>query len=133
MDFSAFDTRKIDEYAEQAKAAWGSTPEYLEFEQKSKNRTKAEDMELSKQMMRIFTEFGALKNESPASGKAQALVRKLQDFISAHYYTCSDKILSGLGMMYAGGGEMTDNIDRYGGEGTADFVNEAIRVFCAGR
>ena len=27
MDFTAFDTSKIDEYAEKAKASWGNTPE----------------------------------------------------------------------------------------------------------
>ena len=34
MDFSAFDTKKIDEYTAQAKASWGETSEYHEFEQK---------------------------------------------------------------------------------------------------
>ena len=51
-------------------------------------------------------EFGAIRHEDPASEKAQALVRKLQNFISAHFYTCTDQILSGLGQMYAAGGEM---------------------------
>lgn len=32
LDFTAFDTRKMDEYAKQAKASWGQTPEYREFE-----------------------------------------------------------------------------------------------------
>lgn len=31
-------------------------------------------------------------------------------------YTCSDKILCGLGRMYAGGGELTENIDDVGGK-----------------
>lgn len=39
MNFSAFDTHKIDEYAAQAKASWGTTPEYREYEQKAKGRT----------------------------------------------------------------------------------------------
>ena len=131
MDFSAFDTKKLDEYAARAKASWGTTPEYKEFEQRTKGRTRSEDQELSNQLMQIFAEFGTVRNGSPASDKAQALVGKLQAFITAHYYTCSDQVLSGLGQMYAGGGEMTDNIDRYGGKGTAVFVNEAIKVFCA--
>ena len=33
--FEAFDTSKIDEYAAQAKAYWGKTPAYKEFEEKS--------------------------------------------------------------------------------------------------
>ena len=54
--------------------------------------------------MEIFTEFGAIRHEDPASEEAQALVRKLQNFISAHFYTCTDQILSGLGQLYAAGG-----------------------------
>ena len=132
MDFSAFDTKKIDEYAARARASWGTTPEYREFEQKSKDRSRAESAELNRRMMQIFAEFGTVKDGDPASEEAQALVRKLQDFITEHFYTCSGKVLSGLGKMYAAGGEMTENIDKAGGEGTAAFVSDAIRVFCAG-
>ena len=45
--FEAFDTRKIDEYARQAKAAWGTTDAYKEYEQKSKDRTREEEAEIS--------------------------------------------------------------------------------------
>ena len=85
---------------------------------------------MNREMMGIFTEFGAIRQGDPASEKAQALVRKLQDFISEHFYTCTDQILSGLGQMYAAGGEMTSSIDSYGGEGTALFTSRAIRIFC---
>ena len=130
MDFSAFDTKKMDEYAAKAKETWGETPAYQEFEQKTRGKSKAEMMDVNRQMMDIFAEFGAIRNGDPGSAEARALVRKLQDFISAHYYTCTDRILSGLGQMYAAGGEMTDNIDRSGGEGTAVFASRAIREFC---
>ena len=133
MDFSAFDTGKMDEYAAKAREAWGDTPAYREYEQKTKGQSKAEALEVRRQMMGIFAEFGAIKDGDPASPEARALVRKLQDFISAHYYTCTDQILSGLGQMYAAGGEMTGNIDSCGGEGTAVFASRAIRVFCAGQ
>ena len=45
-------------------------------------------------------------------------------------YTCSDKILKGLGKMYSGGGDLTKSIDAYGGEGTGEFVDKAIRIYC---
>ena len=90
-------------------------------------------MEISRQMMDIFAEFGAIKSGDPASPEARALVRKLQDFITAHYYTCTDQILSGLGRMYAAGGELTGGIDSRGGEGTAAFASRAIRAYCAGQ
>ena len=40
------------------------------------------------------------------------------------------EILSGLGKMYASGGEFTENIDSYGGEGTAEFTAKAIDIYC---
>ena len=81
--------------------------------------------------MAIFADFGAIRDTDPAGEAAQALVRRLQDFITAHYYNCTEPILSGLGQMYAAGGEMTENIDRAGGIGTAEFSAKAIAVYCA--
>ena len=130
MDFSAFDTRKMDEYAAKANEGWGETAAYKEYEQKAKGRSREDNADLNRQMMDIFAEFGAVRDTDPAFGKARALVRKLQDFISAHYYTCTDRILAGLGQMYAAGGEMTENIDRAGGKGTAEFAARAIRLYC---
>ena len=130
MSFSAFDTKKMDEYAAQAKETWGNTPAYREYEQKTKGRSRTEMAEVNSKMMEIFAEFGAIRHEDPASEKAQALVRKLQSFISEHFYTCTDQILSGLGQMYGAGGEMTSSIDSYGGKGTAVFTSRAIRIFC---
>ena len=130
MDFEPFDTSKIDEYAAQAKASWGKTPEYQEYEEKSKGRTAEENAMLSEQMMDIFAEFGAIRKEDPSGNTAQALVKKLQGFITEHFYTCSDEILYSLGMMYAGGGDFTTGIDRHAGEGTAEFVYQAIKICC---
>ena len=119
LKFEAFDTSKIDEYAAQAKAYWGKTPAYKEFEEKSRGRTKEEDKKIYQGMIDIFGEFGQIRNTEPSSKDAQVLVKKLQDYITEHMYTCTKKILSSLGKMYAGGGDFTKNIDSYGGEGTA--------------
>ena len=132
MDFSAFDAKKLDEYAAQAKAAWGQTEAYKEFEEKEKGRTKEQSDQIAEGMMALFTEFGLLMKEGKTadSDEAQAQVKKLQDYITEHFYTCTPKILAGLGKMYNGGGSMTENIDKFGGEGTADFAAEAIEVYC---
>ena len=130
LKFDAFDTRKIDEYAAQAKASWGQTPAYKEYEEKAKGRTKEEDKKIYQGMIDIFAEFGAIRESDPASGEAQALVKKLQDYITEHMYTCTNEILSGLGKMYSGGGDFTKNIDSFGGEGTAEFASKAIEFYC---
>ena len=132
MDFSAFDAKKLDEYAAQAKAAWGKTEAYKEFEEKTKDMSVEQSNQIAENMMALFTEFGLLMKEGKVadSEAVQAQVKKLQDFITEHFYTCTKEILSGLGKMYNGGGSMTENIDRYGGEGTADFAAEAIAIYC---
>ena len=130
MDFKAFDTKKIDEYAKQAKESYGSTPAYKEFEEKSKGRTKEQEKAISIGMMNIFADIGKLLTLKPSDDAVQNKVVELRAYITEHFYNCTPEILSGLGQMYAAGGEMTENISNYGGEGTAEFTAEAIRVYC---
>ena len=130
MNFEAFDTRKIDEYAAQAKASWGKTEAYKEFEQKSAGRSKETQHKLNIEMMEIFAEFGRIKEQSPDGEEARELTKRLQKHITENYYTCTNEILQELGKMYVGGGDFTANIDKVGGEGTAVFVNESIQVYC---
>ena len=130
MDFTVFDKKKIDEYAKRAKEQWGETSEYREYEEKSKNLTEVQQKDMMNSFMLIFAEFGKMKNQDAASDQVQLQVKKLQDFISEHFYKCTKEILSGLGKMYAGGGEFTENIDSYGGEGTAEFTAKAIEIYC---
>ena len=130
LTFDAFDTRKIDEYAAQAKASWGTTPAYKEYEEKSKGRTQEDDRKIHQGMIDLFAEFGKIRETDPASEEAQAQVRKLQAYITEHLYTCTREILGGLGRMYGGGGDFTTSIDRIGGEGTAVFAARAIEIYC---
>lgn len=133
MDWSAFDTHKIDEYAEQAKKAWGKTPEYQEFTEKQKGRSEQDEQKITDEFMELFVELGKLKQLPPDSEAVQEKVAQLRDFISRHFYQCSYKVFAALGHMYAGGGSMTENIDAHAGEGTAQFTAEAVRVYCEGK
>ena len=130
MDFSAFDTKQADAYAAEAKRQWGHTQAYAEFTEKSKGRSKEAENALAEGMMSIFADFGKCRDADPASPQAQALVRRLQAYISEYYYSCTPQILRGLGEAYASGGAFTENIDKAGGEGTAAFTARAISVFC---
>ena len=130
MDFKAFDRSKLDEYSRQAKELYGSTPEYKEMEEKQKNRTEEDEKILADRFMLLFKEAGKIKNSDPSSIDAQNLVKRIQNYITENLYTCTNKILRGLGKMYSGGGEITMNIDVYGGEGTAVFVANAIEIYC---
>lgn len=130
LDFTAFDTKQMDEYAEEAKANWGKTEAWKEYEGKSKKYKKEDFQKISEGLMDIFREFGQMMEQSPEDEAVQAQVKKLQDYITEHFYTCTKEILSGLGKMYAGGGAMTDNINKAGGEGTAQLVADAVEFYC---
>ena len=121
----------MNPYKSEARERWGSTEAYREHKQKTRNYTKEKWAEANDGLMAIFAEFAACKERgiSADSAEAQALVAKLQTHITANYYTCTDEILAGLGKMYVADERFKKNINKYGEE-TAEFVSEAIEVFC---
>ncbi len=128
MNFSVFRKDKLADYAARAKEQWGSTEAYKEYEERSKDQSAIEAQAMSVDFMQIFVEFGTLKEGAPDSAEAQNQVEKLQQYITDHYYTCTDQILKGLGQMYVADPEFKKNIDAAGGEGTAEFVSKAISL-----
>ena len=86
--------------------------------------------EITSGLMALFAGFGRLRTQEPGDDAVQSQVKKLQEYITEHFYTCTPDILKGLGQMYAAGGEMTENIDKAGGKGTARFASEAIGIYC---
>ena len=132
MDFKAFDTAKLDEYTKRAKEQWRGTAEYKEIEQKREKRSEVDNASLAAKTMEYFVKFGEMRDRDPADSEVQAQVKRLQEFFCENYYNCTNEILSGLGKMYAAGGEFTDNIDKAGGAGTAEFVSRAIEIYCKG-
>lgn len=128
MDFSAFDTRKTDDYAAQAKAAWGKTDAWQEYE--SRGNTREQNQHSGDALMELIASFGKRRDIDPACDEAQAMVQQLRDHITANFYTCTVPVLRGLADMYDGGGDFTRNIDKAGGAGTATFLASAMRVYC---
>ena len=118
-------------YENEVRGRWGETSVYHEHTEKTKNYTKEKWQAVNDGLMAIFGEFALLMNSAATadSADAQALVSKLQSYITANYYNCTDEILSGLGEMYVADERFKKNIDVYG-EGTAEFVCSAISKFC---
>lgn len=129
MEFQAFDTSKIDAYTAEAKARWGGTETWREFEEKSADRSEDAETQTAAGLMDVFRDFGPLRAQSPDSPAVQTQVQTLRDYLTAHYYDCTKEILAGLGQMYAQG-EFAENIDKAGGPGTAALVSKAIEHYC---
>lgn len=118
-------------YEAEVKARWGETEAYRQYAKKTKTYTQAQIAGINDGLMAVFAEFAACKQSGAAadSANAQALVSKLQAYITEHYYTCTPQILHGLGEMYVADERFRKNIDKCG-EGTAVFAAAAIAVFC---
>ena len=117
-------------YETEVRERYGGTAAYREHEQKTQNYTKEKRAEANDGLMSIFAEFAACKESGARadSAEAQAFVAKLQAYITANYYTCTDEILAGLGKMYIADERFKKNIDKYG-DGTAEFAADAIAAY----
>jgi len=136
MSIKEFDMKKIDQareqYAEEAKARWGSTDAYKESEKRTSKYTKEDWARMSAKSEAILKGFAELRNTDPTSDAAQSLVRQWKEYLCESFYDCTDEILSGLGEMYVDDVRFTKNLDAYG-EGTALFMRDAIRAYVEAR
>ena len=132
MSFRQFDTTEIEatkkKYAEEARRRWGGTAAYAEYENRTSRAGDAQQKMLDDEGAMLLREFGRNRSLAPDSPEAQALVKKWQDYITAHFYTCTKEILSCLGQMYVGDERFTQHIDGYGA-GTAAFMSAAIEAY----
>ena len=126
MNFQVFDKNEMEQYKEEVREKWGKTKAYNEYTQKRN----CDDSKIANQLMSLFAEIGTLRDLSPRDAKAQEKIRALQSFITKNYYNCTNEILKGLGQMYVCDERFQKNIDKAGGDGTAAFVMEAIKVYC---
>lgn len=130
MNFEVFDTNEIEQYKAEVKSKWGNSKAYQEYEQRVVSHSEHNDSKFVNEIMSLFPDLGAMK-QLPTTDKAvQEKIAALQAYINENFYTCSNDILKELGEMYVCDDRFKKNIDRFGGEGTAKFVREAIFVYC---
>ena len=128
---SAFDNREFETYKAEAAQKWGNTDTYKEHSKKTADYSQDKWQALTDGMNAIFGEFAQCMKHgaSPWAEEAQSLVKKLQNYITEHYYTCTTAIFAGLGQMYILDDRFKQNIDTHG-QGTAAFVSSAIEAYC---
>ena len=121
----------MNNYDIEIQERFGNTNAYKEYEQKTANYSKDKWQMVNDGLMRVFTKFAeCMNNEHTAdSDETQALVKELQNYITENYYTCTTEILAGLGLMYVADERFKANINK-NGNGTAEFVREAIEIYC---
>ena len=130
MNFEIFDTNEIEQYKAEVKSKWGNSKAYQEYEQRVVSHSEHNDSKFVDEIMSLFTDLGAMKQLPPTDKAVQEKIAALQAYINENFYTCSNDILKELSEMYVCDDRFKKNIDRFGGEGTAKFVREAIFVYC---
>lgn len=130
MNFEVFDTNEIEQYKAEVKSKWGNSKAYQEYEQRVVSHSEHNDSKFVNEIMSLFADLGAMKQLPPTDKAVQEKIAALQAYINENFYTCSNDILKELSEMYVCDDRFKKNIDRFGGEGTAKFVREAIFVYC---
>ncbi len=121
----------MNNYDLEAKHRWGETDAYKEYEQKTANYTKDKWQDVNDGLMKVFANFAECMNNGHLTDlyESQTQVKKLQNYITENYYTCTDEMLAGLGQMYVADARFKNNIDKQT-PGTAAFISEAIATYC---
>ena len=134
ISFKEFDMNEIEEnkkkYAKEVKERWGTSKAYEESEKKTSSYNKEKWGDINQETSEIFKGFAELRNSDPGSEEVQELVRRWQKYITDNFYTCTNEILSGLGLMYVEDERFKENLDK-NGEGTAKLMAEAIKIYCS--
>ena len=127
----AFDNNEFEKYKAEVKEKWGETEAYKEHQERTIKYSDDKWHDLAEGMNKILEEFAmCMKNgETPASIEIQKLVEILQNYITENYYLCTNEILVGLGQMYVSDERFKKNIDKHA-DGTAEFICEAIGIYC---
>ena len=117
-------------YNNEVKERWGNTEAYAEFNEKTKDYSKERFADINSGLENIFRDFAELmkSDAETSSTEAQALVKKLQAYITENFYTCTDEILAGLGQIYVADDRFKANIDKYA-DGTAEYASKAISIY----
>ena len=130
MDFQVFDKSEQEKLQAEAKAKWGRTEAWQSWEQQGAKHSHQQQVQDGNRLMAKLAAIGALRDKGAEAPEVQAQVAELQQLITDCFYPCDRETLRGLGQMYVADERFARNIDRAGGEGTAQFVSEAIGVYC---
>ena len=121
----------MNNYDIEVKERWGETEAYNEYAEKTVGYTKDKWRQVNDGLNAVLAKFADRKNNgyTADSPEAQALVKELQNYITENYYTCTNEILAGLGQMYVADERFKTNIDKHS-FGTAEFMSQAIKIYC---
>lgn len=131
--FEAFDMSQIEEhkarYAKETKEKYGNSKAYSECEKKTSSYTEDDWRKILSKGNTIFQKLTSLMDRDPGDSEVQETIGDYRQYITDSFYTCTPEIFRGLGEMYVADERFTKNINKHG-EGLAEFMKEAMIIYC---
>ncbi|HEX6304046.1 MAG TPA: MerR family transcriptional regulator [Anaerolineales bacterium] len=125
--FEGFDETQ---YEEEARQRWGNTPQYAQSQKKwasySKEQKDAIKVEGGRLTIRMVSDD---PNASPDDPDVQAAIGEYHAYINKYFYTCDVEFLRNLADMWVEDPRFAINYERVR-EGGAEFVRQAVHIFC---
>lgn len=125
--FEGFDETQ---YEEEAKQRWGHTSQYAESQKKwssySNEQKEAIKFEGGEITMRMVGNDPGLSPDDPA---VQAAVGDYYAYLNKYFYTCEVEFIRNLADMWVQDPRFAINYERIR-EGGAEFVRQAVHIFC---
>lgn len=122
-------------YRDETIERWGSTPEYREFShlysKKNQEERGTQWNDFLTYSQDFFERLAEYESESPVADAVQTSISEWQDYLSEHFYHCTNEMLLNLGILYEFDERFSAYINRFGSEHLASFFNSAIKAYCA--
>lgn len=116
-----------DKYKDEAQQRWGQTDSYQIAAQRTQSYTPEDWIQIKSEAADIYRIFHLNREAYMDCVELRNAVRRWQLHINQWFYPCDDQLLLGLADLYEMDMRFQDNIDKIGGEGTAQCMILAIR------
>lgn len=130
MGFEAFDKSEIEQYKQEARQRWGNTEAYQEYVHRQLRKTPEQSEQEDKDLTDFLKTVGEVRRLPPESPEVQQKVKELQELFTRNFYNCTNEILAAIGEMCMDNNRFCHNINKECGEGTAELLRDAIRIYC---
>jgi DNA-binding transcriptional MerR regulator len=125
--FAGFDETQ---YQAEAKKRWGKTSKYAESQKKWASYSKEQKEAIKTEGDRLAIRMvGEDPNTPPDDLEVQAAIGEYQAYINKYFYTCDIASLRGLADMWVQDPRFANNYEQIR-EGGAEFVREAVHIYC---
>lgn len=116
-----------DSYHREAQQRWGQTASYKIAAQRTQSYTSEDWVRIKSEAAEIYQVFQMHREAEMDCAELRLAVRRWQHHIDRWFYPCDGETLIGLADLYEMDVRFQENIDKVGGEGTADCMILAIR------